>query len=1335
MRKRILSVVCALCILLQMTPVSVFAGAGVEVLTAQEIQEARTLLAADKDAPTWQEGMALNNGMNALQIQQYLEWLMSDKVDGSMICFQDTIHLLKLAGANSSSIKTIEEAFQTWQNELAYYADELKQERTALEADLSKLEASGNLSEFQQQKLAIEVRDRVTNVKNIRDTVSGSYLQYETELKNYEKKLSDQLAVIDPDGNSVEQAETQLEREAKKLLGEEPDAAAVVSGMQFGFLVKNASGKPESDAAVTVSCSDRQDIVQTKKTGTDGLVTFLVKDFCPNGDDEVTVDVTTTLKDSSVSKVQSVVIRGGAVEVLAGADTEKGEGASAGGAQKNTVDDSRIASVRNTVVSAENRQEVISGMDIAPGTVQYATLTDQTSGEQVPFAFWLTATDSGDRKAKLVWCNLDDPDSKGEVYDSRLADNWRETQATDYDFAVMGRQNKVGIGILSGVFGNGADQKPIESRMDVAVMQLAKGQDGKWGLSISATDEYQADVMHAENGYALSMLRIYFMVTTTTNYYLNAMCNREDIAGGVTDKICSVDMSKTAGSAATLDQLTEDEPVPDNTATRFLVSTTPIGQTFSGVTVPVGQSLSCYYWVTEDNRLYLRLNGNQLKLSDGVAAIEKFVQESTNDSREFMFFLKRVQTENGKDSYRLMGESRTGTDSTIRDYDVSLQEPYQFRSVTVNDGSAYGRSYLYWTEPVTDSNAYQIRCVRFDRQSNTMSAPFTLAQLPEKPENLTLLSDGSGYYTTDLLENGVVCRKMVRFEFGLRAAISLADVVSVDPRVSAGEYTDCLLAVKNTGNLPISHFTAELQQGGTTFRTVEIDCCDPETTDPQYSVTRVDGSYDGNCDRWLIVTGQYASAVGESMTTKLLMPEGVHVYKLRFRMPEDWDGSAKLTVKLGNLYVVPQYSSFMGAGSSAGSTASIVGFDSQGQMLPGVSTSTISVERAAVSQTEMEKTLDIGMGDLKLTSRLYQDLTGAQFVQLNVTGRSKINGTAAPTLTASINGKTVWTYSFAHVIDESYGYTLNIPVEQLLKGYNGGDIYFTLTGNETGQEYDTSDNVSTVKTEAGITILDDGNGTAALNPAGAVVGSKVTLSASPKEGYHFKEWKVVSGGVTMNGNEFIMPAAKVVIKAVFEAHTGGSATCTKKAQCEVCEKEYGSLKAHDYSVKAMTLETLKSAGTCAKKAVYYYSCSGCGAVEKNDAHTFMGKENPVNHTNLKHVKAVKATVSHAGNKEYWYCKDCNTYFADKKAVKKIRKADTVIPKLTKKDDPKKPETKENTEQTKEEAVVTQTVAPTVTSSGKKTVTGDENGVAGWILLFVASGAVVTVGCCRKRRKL
>lgn len=42
-----------------MTPVSVFAGAGVEVLTAEELQEARTLLAADKDAPTWQEGISV----------------------------------------------------------------------------------------------------------------------------------------------------------------------------------------------------------------------------------------------------------------------------------------------------------------------------------------------------------------------------------------------------------------------------------------------------------------------------------------------------------------------------------------------------------------------------------------------------------------------------------------------------------------------------------------------------------------------------------------------------------------------------------------------------------------------------------------------------------------------------------------------------------------------------------------------------------------------------------------------------------------------------------------------------------------------------------------------------------------------------------------------------------------------------------------------------------------------------------------------------------------------------------------------------------------------------
>lgn len=45
----------------------------------------------------------------------------------------------------------------------------------------------------------------------------------------------------------------------------------------------------------------------------------------------------------------------------------------------------------------------------------------------------------------------------------------------------------------------------------------------------------------------------------------------------------------------------------------------------------------------------------------------------------------------------------------------------------------------------------------------------------------------------------------------------------------------------------------------------------------------------------------------------------------------------------------------------------------------------------------------------------------------------------------------------------------------------------------------------------------------------------VTLTATPAEGYTFKEWQVVSGGVTVENNSFTMPASNVEIKAVFEA--------------------------------------------------------------------------------------------------------------------------------------------------------------------------------------------------------
>ena len=70
-------------------------------------------------------------------------------------------------------------------------------------------------------------------------------------------------------------------------------------------------------------------------------------------------------------------------------------------------------------------------------------------------------------------------------------------------------------------------------------------------------------------------------------------------------------------------------------------------------------------------------------------------------------------------------------------------------------------------------------------------------------------------------------------------------------------------------------------------------------------------------------------------------------------------------------------------------------------------------------------------------------------------------------------------------------------------------------------------------------------------------------------------------------------------------HSGGEATCTNKAKCEICGAEYGEMLPHSYAhIKAY--EYLKSAATCTAKAVYYTSCTECGQSSKGtkDEATF-----------------------------------------------------------------------------------------------------------------------------------
>ncbi|MBQ6508882.1 MAG: InlB B-repeat-containing protein [Flexilinea sp.] len=71
-----------------------------------------------------------------------------------------------------------------------------------------------------------------------------------------------------------------------------------------------------------------------------------------------------------------------------------------------------------------------------------------------------------------------------------------------------------------------------------------------------------------------------------------------------------------------------------------------------------------------------------------------------------------------------------------------------------------------------------------------------------------------------------------------------------------------------------------------------------------------------------------------------------------------------------------------------------------------------------------------------------------------------------------------------------------------------------------------------------VTVIKEGQGSASASPDHGPAGSKVTLSAEPAEGYRFKEWQVVSGGVTIaDDGTFTIGTENVSVKAVFQGYT------------------------------------------------------------------------------------------------------------------------------------------------------------------------------------------------------
>ena len=140
-----------------------------------------------------------------------------------------------------------------------------------------------------------------------------------------------------------------------------------------------------------------------------------------------------------------------------------------------------------------------------------------------------------------------------------------------------------------------------------------------------------------------------------------------------------------------------------------------------------------------------------------------------------------------------------------------------------------------------------------------------------------------------------------------------------------------------------------------------------------------------------------------------------------------------------------------------------------------------------------------------------------------------------------------------------------------------------------------------------ITVKTDGNGTASASHAKAVVGTEIRLTAKPDEGYRFKEWQVISGGVTIKDDKFTMPDSDVEVKAIFEKDAPPAPTDPAKPSISVTGTYTYNGSAHTATVNGYDPSTMNITGNTGTDAGDYTvrvtSKTGKWADDSTDAVT------------------------------------------------------------------------------------------------------------------------------------
>ena len=133
-------------------------------------------------------------------------------------------------------------------------------------------------------------------------------------------------------------------------------------------------------------------------------------------------------------------------------------------------------------------------------------------------------------------------------------------------------------------------------------------------------------------------------------------------------------------------------------------------------------------------------------------------------------------------------------------------------------------------------------------------------------------------------------------------------------------------------------------------------------------------------------------------------------------------------------------------------------------------------------------------------------------------------------------------------------------------------------------------------------------------------------------------------------------------------HAFSEATCTEAATCERCGETEGELAAHNITSSSEGFEA-----SCLEEGIVeYYYCGDCNTyfadaecTVKMEDQTGLGLNIPMTGHNItSSCEGFEASCLEEGMLEYYYCGDCNTYFADAELTTELEDqtgANLVIP--------------------------------------------------------------------------